>query len=289
MKNLNHLIIYLIFILLSCSKDEDAQLTPVIETGKMTKQLVVNNTNREYIIYVPENFTGTSSLPLLLSFHGLSSNMNFNYDYTNFDELAERENFIVVHPNGIDNRWTVSATNNPDIDFIEALLDQLENDYNIASNRIYSTGMSNGGNFSFTLACGLNDRIAAIASVTGLMLQMAIGNCIPSRPLAVLHIHGTEDLIANYAFVQGGLDFWTDHNNTNDFPIISDIPNIDSGDGSTVKRFEYLNGNSNVEVQHLKITGGGHEWPGFSGNMDINASDEVWNFVKNFDLSGKIE
>jgi polyhydroxybutyrate depolymerase len=255
----------------------------------MTKQLVVNNTNREYIIYVPENFTGTSSLPLLLSFHGLSSNMNFNYDYTNFSELAERENFIVVHPNGIDNRWTVSATNNPDIDFIEALLDQLENDYNIASNRIYSTGMSNGGNFSFTLACGLNDRIAAIASVTGLMLQMAIGDCIPSRPLAVLHIHGTEDLIANYAFVQGGLDFWTDHNNTNDFPIISDIPNIDSGDGSTVKRFEYLNGNSNVEVQHLKITGGGHEWPGFSGNMDINASDEVWNFVKNFDLSGKIE
>jgi polyhydroxybutyrate depolymerase len=289
MKNLNHLIIYLIFILLSCTKDEDAQLTPVIETGKMTKQLVVNNTNREYIIYVPENFTGTSSLPLLLSFHGLSSNMNFNYDYTNFSELAERENFIVVHPNGIDNRWTVSATNNPDIDFIEALLDQLENDYNIASNRIYSTGMSNGGNFSFTLACGLNDRIAAIASVTGLMLQMAIGDCIPSRPLAVLHIHGTEDLIANYAFVQGGLDFWTDHNNTNDFPIISDIPNIDSGDGSTVKRFEYLNGNSNVEVQHLKITGGGHEWPGFSGNMDINASDEVWNFVKNFDLSGKIE
>jgi len=289
MKNLNHLIIYLIFILLSCSKDEDAQLTPVIETGKMTKQLVVNNTNREYIIYVPENFTGTSSLPLLLSFHGLSSNMNFNYDYTNFGELAERENFIVVHPNGIDNRWTVSATNNPDIDFIEALLDQLENDYNIASNRIYSTGMSNGGNFSFTLACGLNDRIAAIASVTGLMLQMAIGDCIPSRPLAVLHIHGTEDLIANYAFVQGGLDFWTDHNNTNDFPIISDIPNIDSGDGSTVKRFEYLNGNSNVEVQHLKITGGGHEWPGFSGNMDINASDEVWNFAKNFDLSGKIE
>lgn len=289
MKNLNHLIIYLIFILLSCSKDEDAQLTPVIETGKMTKQLVVNNTNREYIIYVPENFTGTSSLPLLLSFHGLSSNMNFNYDYTNFSELAERENFIVVHPNGIDNRWTVSATNNPDIDFIEALLDQLENDYNIASNRIYSTEMSNGGNFSFTLACGLNDRIAAIASVTGLMLQMAIGDCIPSRPLAVLHIHGTEDLIANYAFVQGGLDFWTDHNNTNDFPIISDIPNIDSGDGSTVKRFEYLNGNSNVEVQHLKITGGGHEWPGFSGNMDINASDEVWNFVKSFDLSGKIE
>ena len=87
-------------------------------------------------------------LPLfhyLLSFHGLTSNMEFNFNYTNFDQLAENENFIVVHPNGIDNRWTVNASNNPDIDFIEALLDQLENDYKIESNRIYSTGMSNGG------------------------------------------------------------------------------------------------------------------------------------------------
>ena len=276
-------------LIIACSKSENEQISPNVPTGKMIKELTVNGITREYIIHVPENYNATTALPLLLSFHGLSSNMEFNYNYTNFDELAERENFIVVHPNGIDNRWTLSASNNPDIDFIETLLDHLENDYKIESNRIYSTGMSNGGNFSFTLACGLNDRIAAIASVTGLMLQMAIGDCIPSRPLAVLHIHGTEDLIANYAFVQGGLDFWTDHNNTNDFPIISDIPNIDSGDGSTVKRFEYLNGNSNVEVQHLKITGGGHEWPGFSGNMDINASDEVWNFVKNFDLSGKIE
>jgi len=276
-------------LIIACSKSENEQITPNVPTGKMIKELTVNGITREYIIHVPENYNATTALPLLLSFHGLSSNMEFNYNYTNFDELAERENFIVVHPNGIDNRWTLSASNNPDIDIIETLLDHLENDYKIESNRIYSTGMSNGGNFSFTLACGLNDRIAAIASVTGLMLQMAIGDCIPSRPLAVLHIHGTEDLIANYAFVQGGLDFWTDHNNTNDFPIISDIPNIDSGDGSTVKRFEYLNGNSNVEVQHLKITGGGHEWPGFSGNMDINASDEVWNFVKNFDLSGKIE
>jgi polyhydroxybutyrate depolymerase len=273
-------------LIISCSKSEDE---PSVLTGKMTKNLIVNGTDREYIIYVPESYNAATAVPLLLSFHGLTSNMEFNYNYTNFDELAERENFIVVHPNGIDNRWTLSASNNPDIDFIEALLEQLENDYNIESNRIYSTGMSNGGNFSFTLACGLSNRIAAIGSVTGLMLQVAIGDCIPTRPLAILHIHGTEDLIANYAFVQGGLDFWIEHNTINMNPIVSNIPNIDTQDGSTVEKYEYLDSENSVEVLHLKVIGGGHQWPGFQGNMDIDASEEVWNFVKAFDLNGKIE
>ena len=276
-------------LIIACSKSDDSQPVPNVQTGKMTKELIVNGTTREYIIYVPENYTGTSSLPLLLSFHGLTSNMEFNFNYTNFDQLAEDENFIVVHPNGISNTWTVSANDDTDIDFIVSLLNQLEEDYNIESNRIYSTGMSMGGFFSFSLACRLSDRIAAVASVTGSMYQPAINNCSPVKPMPILQIHGTEDGTVQYSSVAGLLDFWTSHNNTDDLPIIFNIPDSDTGDGSTVERFEYLNGDSDVEVQHLKITGGGHEWPGFQGNMDINASEEVWNFVKAFDLNGKIE
>ena len=276
-------------LIIACSKSDDSQPVPNVQTGKMTKELIVNGTTREYIIYVPENYTGTSSVPLLLSFHGLTSNMEFNFNYTNFDQLAEDENFIVVHPNGISNTWTVSANDDTDINFIVALLNQLEEDYNIESNRIYSTGMSMGGFFSFSLACRLSDRIAAVASVTGSMYQPAINNCSPVKPMPILQIHGTEDGTVQYSSVAGLLDFWTSHNNTDDLPIIFNIPDSDTGDGSTVERFEYLNGDSDVEVQHLKITGGGHEWPGFQGNMDINASEEVWNFVKAFDLNGKIE
>ena len=255
----------------------------------MIKELTVNGITREYIIYVPENYNVTTAFPLLLSFHGLTSNMEFNYSYTSFDELAELENFIVVHPNGISNTWTVSANDDTDIDFIVSLLNQLEEDYNIESNRIYSTGMSMGGFFSFSLACRLSDRIAAVASVTGSMYQPAINNCSPVKPMPILQIHGTEDVIVQYSSVAGLLDFWTSHNNTDALPIISNIPDSDTGDGSTVERYEYLNGDNDVEVQHLKITGGGHEWPGFQGNMDINASEEVWSFVKAFDLNGKIE
>jgi len=276
-------------LIIACSKSENEQITPNVPTGKMIKELTVNGITREYIIYIPENYNVITAFPLLLSFHGLSSNMEFNYSYTNFDELAERENFIVVHPNGISNTWTVSANDDTDIDFIVSLLNQLEEDYNIESNRIYSTGMSMGGFFSFSLACRLSDRIAAVASVTGSMYQPAINNCSPVKPMPILQIHGTEDGIVQYSSVGGLLDFWTGHNNTDALPIISNIPDSDTGDGSTVKRYEYLNGDNDAEVQHLKITGGGHEWPGFQGNMDINASEEVWSFVTAFDLNGKIE
>lgn len=276
-------------LIIACSKSENEQITPNVPTGKMIKELTVNGITREYIIYVPENYNVTTAFPLLLSFHGLTSNMEFNYSYTNFDELAELENFIVVHPNGISNTWTVSANDDTDIDFIVSLLNQLEEDYNIESNRIYSTGMSMGGFFSFSLACRLSDRIAAVASVTGSMYQPAINNCSPVKPMPILQIHGTEDVIVQYSSVASLLDFWTSHNNTDALPIISNIPDSDTGDGSTVERYEYLNGDNDVEVQHLKITGGGHEWPGFQGNMDINASEEVWSFVKAFDLNGKIE
>lgn len=276
-------------LIIACSKSENEQITPNVPTGKMIKELTVNGITREYIIYVPENYNATTAFPLLLSFHGLTSNMEFNYNYTNFDQLAEDENFIVVHPNGISNTWTVSANDDTDINFIVALLNQLEEDYNIESNRIYSTGMSMGGFFSFSLACRLSDRIAAVASVTGSMYQPAINNCLPVKPMPIIQIHGTEDGIVQYSSVAGLLDFWTSHNNTDDLPIISNIPDSDTADGSTVERYEYLNGDNDVEVQHLKIIGGGHEWPGFQGNMDINASEEVWSFVKAFDLNGKIE
>ncbi|WP_219843830.1 alpha/beta hydrolase family esterase [Aureicoccus marinus] len=276
-------------LIMACSTSDNIQPDPEVPKGKEIKQLVVNGTTREYIVYVPENYSPTTPLPVLLSFHGLSSNMEFNYGYTKFNEIAEEENFIVVHPNGIDNKWVVYGSNNPDIDFTEALLTDLQKEYNIDTNRIYSTGMSDGGFFSFSLACGLSERIAAVASVTGSMYQPSINNCSPSRPISILQIHGTEDPIVVYSSVAALLDFWNSHNNTDNIPIVSNITDVDPDDGSTVERFEYVNGDSGVEVHHLKITGGGHQWPGYKGNMDINASLEVWNFVKAFGLDGKIE
>ncbi|NLR94035.1 alpha/beta hydrolase family esterase [Flammeovirga agarivorans] len=257
-----------------------------IQTGKSIDTVEVNGTKREYTIYIPSTYDGTSPLPILLSFHGLTSNMEFNYGYTKFHELAEEENFIVIHPNGISNKWVLTNNNNIDVDFVQILLDHVESSMNVDMNRIYSTGMSMGGFFSFHLACHLTDRIAAIASVTGSMYQPTINTCTPSRSISILQIHGTEDNIVPYSSIEGLLTFWTNHNQTDLSPEIESVPDINTEDGSTVERYTYSNGEQGTEVHHIKITGGEHDWPGFKGNMDISASLEVWNFLKNYDLNG---
>lgn len=280
----------LIASLFACGKSDSEIPENQIQKGKIQTDIDVNGTKRDYIIYIPQSYTGKEKYPLLFAFHGLGGNMESSYNNSKFHLLAEKENFIVVHPNGISSNWNaVTINNNIDVTFTKALIEKLENTYTIDSNRIYSVGMSNGGYFSFLLACELSDKIAAVASVTGLMFNKVLTECEPTRPLSIMQIHGTEDELVDYSGVSNVITKWISHNNTDTTPIESDIPNIDVNDGSTVKRFVYSNGNNGTEVQHLKITGGKHKWPGYEGNMDINASEEVWNFVKRYDLNGKIE
>lgn len=289
-KQITLLLLVLFFV--SCSTSETVESPndiPTIETGKIPKDINVNGVLRDYIIHIPESYSGNEAYPLLFVFHGFGGNMESSYNNSKFYELAESENFIVVHPNGISSRWdAVSLTNNTDIDFVEELITAIKNEYSIDSTRIYSAGMSNGGYFSFLLACELSDKIAAIGSVTGLMFQNVVNNCAPTRAISVIQIHGTEDNIVNYDNVEDVINFWVDKNNTDATPTIVDIPNIDTSDGSTVERFTYQNGDNNIEIQHLKITNGFHDWPGYEGNMDINASEEVWNFLKRYDINGRI-
>jgi len=136
---------------------------------------------REYILYVPANYTGTEEVPLLFNFHGYGSNASQQMFYGDFRPIADTEGFIIVHPMGtVDNTGTThfnvgwGTSTIDDVGYTEALIDDLSSNYPIDAKRIYSTGMSNGGFMSYTLACELSDRIAAIASVTGTMNSMEL-------------------------------------------------------------------------------------------------------------------
>ena len=83
-------------------------------------------------------------------------------------------------------------------------------------------------------------------------------------------------------------EYWTNINSTDDNPSVSDVTNTNTVDGSTVQRKIWSNGNGGVEVQELKIIGGAHDWPGTSGNMDIDANNEIWQFLSKFDKNGMI-
>jgi polyhydroxybutyrate depolymerase len=262
---------------------------------------------RDYILYVPANYTGTAAVPLLLNFHGLTSNATQQMFYGDFRSIADTAGFIIVHPEGtLDNNgdthfnvgWGASTVD--DVAFSSALIDFISAQYNINQDRVYSTGMSNGGFMSFKLACELSDRIAGIASVTGSILPLTLSNCNALHSTPIMQIHGTNDGSVPYNGGAGWtepigslVDYWASFNNCTVTPVIENMPNISIIDGSTVEKISCLNGYNCTEVIHFKITNGGHTWPGSviplsATNYDINASIEVWNFLSKYDINGLI-
>ena len=191
----------------------------------------------------------------------------------------------------------MSSTLVNDIAFLSALIDSLDLTYNINLNRVYSTGMSNGGFMSHTLACELSNRITAIASVTGSIFTTQYGSfCHPMRPVPVMQVHGTSDPTVPYIGGSGMMPvdsvvkYWVTKNNCNPVPTFSNVPNTSTTDGCTAEHYKYLGGTSGSSVELYKIIGGLHTWPGFpfggvGTNLDINASKEIWRFFNKYTLS----
>ena len=260
-----------------------------------------DNLNREYILYLPASYNPATPSPLVLSFHGYSSTAQVNFIYTRFNSIADTAGFILIHPqgtllNGVSHwnvgGWTLGSTVD-DVGFVSALLDTISNSYNIDQDRVYSTGMSNGGFMSFLLACQLSNRIAAVASVTGSMTPQTYNNCNPQHPTPVLQIHGTADGTVPYdgdttwtKSIDDVLQYWVNFNNCNSIPTVSHVPDINTTDGSTVDYIVYSEGNNCVTTEHFKVFNGDHDWPGVWGNMDIDASVEVWKFFSKYNING---
>lgn len=257
---------------------------------------------RSYQLYVPAIYNGTTPVPMVLNLHGYGSNNTQQMAYGDFKGIADTANFLILAPQGLNDgtgtaHWNASwGTGVDDISFLSALIDSISSDYNIDLNRVYSTGMSNGGFMSLTLAGQLSGKIAAVASVTGTMSVLQIPQNTVVGPMPVMQIHGTADPTVSYTGdqyflgVDSVLNYWAAHNNCNPNPTISAVPDINSSDGCTAELIEYTGGIAGADVVHYKIYNGGHTWPGASvtigvTNQDFDASIEIWKFFSRYDKS----
>ncbi|MBT2559342.1 hypothetical protein J7E24_16250 [Hymenobacter sp. ISL-91] len=263
---------------------------------------------RDYRLYVPRAYDGTKPVPLLLNLHGFGSNNVEQEQYGDFRAIADTANFLVLHPNGTVgpnsqrfwNTFLPYAAGGPDdVGFLSALIDSISARYRVNQQRLYSTGMSNGGFMSYELACRLNGRIAAIASVTGSMVASHLDACAPVRAVPVLEIHGTADGTVPY---EGNAVFvpipelvaaWAQRNGCNPTPVITQVPDTNTTDGSTAERQVFAGGRNGSVVEHYRIIGGGHTWPGAPVNIgvtnrDIDASKVVWQFLRRYQLNGLV-
>ena len=269
--------------------------------------IIHDGIQRDYILYIPAIYDGGTEVPLVFNFHGFGSNANEQMWYGDFRAIADSEGFLLVHPEGTffygNQHWNVGGftigSTVDDVGFTEALIEELAGLYTINLDKVYATGMSNGGYMSFLLACQLSEKIAAVASVTGSMTPETFDACNPQHPTPILQIHGTNDEIVPYngaswsRSIEDVMTYWVNYNNCDEPPSTTVFPDIDPTDGSTVEHIVYQNGDNNVTTEHMKVLGGRHTWPGsaynFPGtNQDISASMEIWEFFSRFDINGTL-
>jgi polyhydroxybutyrate depolymerase len=260
----------------------------------------VDGINRTYRMHIPTGLPPQS--PLVFVFHGYSGNAASIENYSEMNRIADENQFVVCYPQGLKDQWNNpfwnvrysfhDTQNVDDVKFITTLASSLQSTYNLNPSQTFSTGMSNGGDMSYLLACEAPEIFAAIAPVAGTMMEETFLLCQGSNPMPVFKIHGTNDDITYwegdidddqgygpYLGVMTSFQFWADQNNCKDYET-QELPNTNSSDGSTVTSLKYSNGINGNQVWLYQINNGGHDWPGSSGNMDINASEEIWDFFQ---------
>ncbi len=255
---------------------------------------------RTYRVHLPPGFNPSSSRPLVLNLHGLGSNGQQQELYTGFNNVADTANIVVVYPNALNgtsgipewNAYGLGSTD--DVGFLSALIDSMQSQYNIDMSRVYCIGMSNGGYMSYRMACERSCRIAAIASVTGLLVENIFTPCNISRPVPLMQIHGTADGTVAYSGVAATISSWRAKNGCPSTPTTTNLPDINTSDNSTVTVDHYGPCNNGSEVILYTVNNGGHTWPGSSiplgptTNQDFNASSTIWNFLRKYSMAAYI-
>jgi polyhydroxybutyrate depolymerase len=244
---------------------------------------------------------------VVLAFHGATMTGPMMAWFTRLNAKSDAAGFLAVYPNGTGDQlsffWNggnccgaAARDEVDDVGFIRALLDDLATAYNVDPRQIFAAGISNGAMMTYRLASELSDRIAAVACVGG---TMATDACCPTRPISILHIHGTDDEFvpfaggvgsksitgAHYASVERTIGAWVRANGCTEQPNLETLPDRTKGI-SRVLRQTYGSGRDGAEVVLIVIEGGGHTWPGRGVRSkllgrtarDTSANDLIWEF-----------
>lgn len=273
--------------------------------------ITVGDRQREFLLHVPQDMTEEPA-PLVFVFHGGGGRAFGTMNLTRFNEVADREKFLVVYPAGIGRSWNdgrvtqVSQAHRDDVDdlaFFDSLLAHLSDRFSVDAQRVYATGISNGAMFAHYLAAHRAEKIAAIAPVVGGIATPFDERFEPAAPVSVLIIQGTDDPLVPYdggKVLAGGLrdrggivstndavELWVRANGCDPEPEVAWLPDRDPEDGCRTQSQTWSNGRGGSEVVLWRVEGGGHTWPGGVQYRPVRligpvtrdfGSAEIWEF-----------
>lgn len=300
----------------------------ILGPGNFDLRITHNSLERKYLLDVPRSYNNEEEIPLIISLHGGFGDAESSRLQNALHEMGEEENFIVAYPEAVVGpkdslgntyqHWNAGPREDPnkgpqhidDVGFISAMIDEISSNYHIDSKRIYATGLSNGGIMTYRLACQLSDKIAAVAPVSGTLLDI---ECDTKRSVSIIHFHGRNDEAVPLEGGQVGAtkDTWPSVYNihedwANNLNCDLDLEMTYSNGEAECNTYSQCNGGT--EVTLCVIEDGGHTWPG--GNYgarvchtnpdgltcsllkaaigkisrDISANEEMWKFFQKHPL-----
>jgi polyhydroxybutyrate depolymerase len=267
---------------------------------------------RKVLVHLPTGFDAAKPAPLVLAFHGGGGHAEYMADDEKYglQRKADEAGFVVAFPNGYSKlpggkfaTWNAGGCcgdardrNVDDVGFARAVVTAIKGRYRIDATRVFATGMSNGGMLSHRLACEAADVFRAVASVAG---TDATANCMPSKPISVLHIHARDD---DHVLFNGGAGAgaFRDESKVLDFPSVPDTisrwvqrDHCAAPPQRTLDRpgayCETYNGCAGGARVQLCVTDtGGHSWPGAdsvrrgkpAASRALDANDVIWRFFE---------
>jgi len=282
------------------------------------EQIKIGGVTRTFTAQLPDN----KPAALVIALHGNTQTSADMMTRTSWPDVAKRERFAAVFPDGLNRAWADFRPNanragrappegTDDVAFIVKLIEKYVADGTADPKRIYVTGISNGGAMTMTLACARADLFAAAASVIMNLTDESARACHPSRPVPVLLMNGTADPLIPFLGGRGTsrfavpgfwstertFDFWRRTNGCDpQDAAVADLDDRDKSDQSTVTR---ISGRCprGSDVVLYRINDGGHRMPGgfadarfprmvdaFLGpqNRDIDGAETIWAFFRKF-------
>jgi polyhydroxybutyrate depolymerase len=261
--------------------------------------ITVGERSRGYVLHVPEGHDYSRPAPLVISLHGAGLWGAAQRDISRWNDLADREGFIVAYPSGAGRAsprvWRTSPGPSlmRDVDFIARLIDTLVARHNVDPDRVYVNGLSNGGGMTFALSCTLPDRLAAAGIVAGAQtLQWELCTGAPALPVVV--IHATRDPVVPYdggetwvsprpfPNVPAWVERWAERNRCDANPR-------DSVLAAQVTRRAYSACAGAADVVLYTLHGDGHVWPGGrtlpvwlvgTDSRSMDATKVMWEFFR---------
>lgn len=299
-------------------KKLEADPAPLASTDVVSKidkpgthdfKIMQGDLRRYYRVHVPASYDAKKLTPVIVVLHGGGGDMTIqsNEEYYHQISSSEKQGFIAVFPNGYSKfqsgklaTWNAGGCcaeardkKIDDVGFIRTVIKNLGSQLSIDRNRVFATGISNGGMMSYRLACEMADTFKAIAAVAA---SDGTVTCQPNRPISILHIHAKDD---DHVLFDGGAG---PGRGTRDKAQVMDFPSVPSVVAKWVKLNKcdsspkrvldkpgvycdlYSKCEAGVSVELCVTDSGGHSWPGGKkprggeGSTAISANEVMWEF-----------